>query len=179
MATLPTTAETIVYADVSVGLCANYNSLGALFGRRVIPPASPMTIAIVTDSLRWASDGGAVDAEQLRQMRNYLLWLIGMFGMEARALVSGGGGGTVVPISGSNPSPIQFIVSASSYIPTGDSTKTVTTFVGFNLLFTRGGITQSTVNTEPSYYTWVVATGAFTCVPAAQEGELFQLYAIS
>jgi len=90
-----------------------------------------------------------------------------------------GGGGTVVPISGSNPTPIQFVVSSSSYIPTGDSTKTITTFIGFNLLFTRNGIPQSNLSSQPSYYNWTRATGAFECVPAAQEDELFQLYAIS
>ncbi len=184
MAAYPTVEETIVYGDVSVGLCANYQGEGVLWGSRVTPPASPMTIAIVTDALRWANeaneDGTIVVPEtEVRNIRNYLLWLIGMFGMEAKRIISGGGGGTVVPIAGSTPSPIQFVVSASSYIPTGDSTKTISSFIGYNLLFTRNGIPQSDVTSQPTYYEWNKTTGAFSINIAAQESELFQLYAIS
>lgn len=178
MAAYPTIAETIVYADISTGLCANYNASGALWGTRVIPPASPMTIAIVTDALRWGSSGGAQDAETLRNIRNYLLWLIGMFGMDAKRIVSGGGGGTVVPSPTiSRPIPLDFIVSATSVIATGATGATLSAFAGWNLQFDRGGITQNTTNVGDgsSYYGWVVASGTFSCSPALQEGELVRL----
>jgi hypothetical protein len=116
MAAYPTIPETIVYADISTGLCANYNAAGALWGKRVIPPASPMTIAIVTDALRWGSDGGAQDAETLRNIRNYLLWLIGMFGMDAKRIVNGGGGGSVVPGGG-----VGYIYTENSVTISADS----------------------------------------------------------
>lgn len=99
MSALATTQETIDYAKFSIGLCANYNSAGVLWGAR-LTPRSPVTIAIVTDALEWALDGGAVDTVDLRQMANYLTWLIGKFGMEAKYIISGGGGGVVVPPSG-------------------------------------------------------------------------------
>jgi len=178
MAAYPTIPETIVYADISTGLCANYNSEGALWGARVIPICSPVTIAIVTDALRWGAAGGAQDAETLRNMRNYLLWLIGMFGMDAKRIVSGGGGGTVVPSPVVNrPDPLDFVVSSTSIIPTGGTGLSIPAFVGWNLDFDRGGIAQNTTNIGDgsSYYSWTRATGIFACFPALSEGELVRL----
>lgn len=97
MAAQPSISETIEYADVAIGLCANDNALGTLFGKRLTAPSSPVTQAIVCDALRWARDGGVVAAGQLRQMANYLLWLINPYGLTAKQLISGGGGGTVIP----------------------------------------------------------------------------------
>lgn len=97
MAALPTINEAIQYADVAIGLCANDNAAGSLWGKRLTAPSSPVTQAIVCDALRWARDGGAVAATQLRQMANYLLWLINPYGLTAKQLISGGGGGTVIP----------------------------------------------------------------------------------
>lgn len=100
MAALPTIPETITYADISVGLSANYQGEGVLWGRRVQPVCSPITLAIVTDALRWGNSGGAQTAELLRNIRNYLVWLMNPFGMEAQAIIAGGGGGSVVPGGG-------------------------------------------------------------------------------
>lgn len=117
MAALPTIPDTIIYADLSVGLSANYQSAGVLWGRRVQPVCSPVTLAIVNDALRWGSDGGATDAETLRLMRNYVVWLMNPFGMTAQAIYAGGGGGSVVPGSGGG-----YIYTELSVTITADAT---------------------------------------------------------
>lgn len=177
MAAQPTIAETLDYADLSIGLCANDNSKGALFGKRKTAPSSPVTQAIVTDALRWAYDGGAVAAADLRQMANYLFWLINPYQLTAQNLINGGGGGSVVPSGAARPLPLDFTVSASSVIPTGSSGLSIPAYAGWNLNFARGGIAQNTTNVGDgsSYYGWDRDTYTFTCSPAAGEGELFRL----
>lgn len=178
MATLLSIPVIIAIGNTSVYLCDNNNSKGALFGIRLSSPKSSIEIAMSNDALRWGYEGDPTD-DTLRGTANYLLWMCGKYGQQAQYIISGAGGGTVIPITGATPSPIQFIVDAStSYMVDGQSTKTVTTFIGFNLLFTRGGITQSTVTSEPSFYNWDKAAGLFTITPSANTGELFQIYAI-
>jgi hypothetical protein len=179
MATLLTIPVIISVGDVSIYLSDTDNAKGALFGRRLSSPKSSVEIAMATDSLRWGYEGNPA-ASTLRETANYCLWLYGKYGQQAQYIISGTGGGSVIPIPGGNlPLPIQFIVSSSSYMVTGQSSKTISSFVGFNLLFARGSQSQSTINTEPTWYSWDRDTAAFTCTPAAQEGELYQFYAIS
>lgn len=178
MAAQPTPAETIEYADLAIGLCANDNAKGALFGKRKTAPSSPVTQAIVTDALRWSLAGGATTAVELRQMANYLLWLINPYGITAQYLIdNSSGGGTVVPGTATRPDPLDFIVSASSVLPTGSTGATIAAFAGWNLQFDRGGITQNTTNVGDgsSYYSWTRATGLFSCSPALQADELVRL----
>ena len=106
---------------------------------------------------------------------NYLLWLCGTFGSQAQYVISGTGGGSIVPVTPAA-NPIEFEVSPTSYIPDGDSTKVIASYIGYNLIFVRGGITQSTIDLGGSYFSWVKASGLFTCYPPAATGELFQLY---
>lgn len=178
MAALPTIAQTIDYVDVAIGLCANDNSTGALFGKRKTSPSSPQTQAIINDALRWAYEGGAETDETLREMANYIVWLTNPYFLRAKYIVSGGGGGgTVVPSGAARPDPLDFQVSASSVIPTGSSSLTINAFIGWNLNFDRGGLAQNTTNIGDgsSYYSWNRDTGLFTCSPAATADELFRL----
>ena len=164
--------------DVSVYLASNDNAEGSLFGKRLASPTSPVTIAYVTDALRWQNDGDPTDTT-LRQTANYLIWLCGKYGQQASYIISGTGGGSVIPIPPGNlPTPLQFYVSAITTVATGDTSVVLSSFVGFNLLFTRNGIPQSTINTEPSYYAWNPTTGVFSISPAAIVSELFQIYAL-
>jgi len=94
----PTIADTIEYGDVSTYLIGNNNSKGNLFGKRLSAPGSMVSVAMITDALRWGNDGGAQTTQNLRAMANYLLWLIGMFGQQAQAILEGSGGGSVTPI---------------------------------------------------------------------------------
>lgn len=178
MAAQPTISETIDYADLSIGLCANDNASGALWGKRKTAPSSPITQAIVTDALRWAYNGGAVAAADLRQMANYLLWLINPYGITAQYIINNtSGGGSVVPPSSTRPLPLDFVVSVSSVIPTGGSGLSIPAYAGWNLNFDRGGIAQNTTNVGDgsSYYGWDRDTYTFSCSPALGEGELVRL----
>lgn len=175
---LLTIPEVIEVGDVSVYLSGNDNSVGSLFGKRLASPISPVEIAMATDALRWGYEGDTTDTT-LRGVANYLVWMCGKYGLQGQGIISGTGGGTVVSVvTPSQPLPKQFIISGSSYIVDGQSSKTISDFIGYNLLFTRGGVAQSTIVTEPTYYSWDRNTGAFVCSPAAVTGELFQLYVI-
>lgn len=154
MAALPTISETIDIADLSLGYCANYNSDGALYGAR-LAPRSPVTIAIVTDALRWANDGGAESVTDLREIANYLIWLIGRFGMEAKATISGGGGGgSVVPATGANIYP--FIITSANFESDGVSYND-SRIIGDNLSLFIDEYNQQWL-TAPTYFVYT-ATG--------------------
>lgn len=165
--------EVIRIGRMSVPISAIDISEGNLFGER-LSVTSPQTIALVTDALNWQYEGDPSD-DTLRGVANYLTFLCGAYGLEAQYAISGTTGGAIVPIMGA-PNPIEFVVDGTSYIPNGSSTKIVSSFIGFNMIFARGGITQSTINTGGSYFTWTKSTGAFFCYPSASTGELFQLY---
>jgi hypothetical protein len=197
-------SDIIKLGDISVPLSSNYQVNGNLFGKRLAFTA-PITIAIVTDALRWQYEGFPTIGDNLatesedplitqnfnnivvstsenisaRGVANYLYWLCGKFALEAQFLITGAGGGTVIPIMpGSTPSPIEFEVTASSYMVNGQSTVTIPSFKGYNLLFVRNNVPQSIIDMGggSSYFSWNKVTGVFTCYPAATSGELFQLY---
>ncbi len=109
----------------------------------------------------------------------YLYALCGKYGLYAQAIILNPGttGGTVTTTA---PSPYQFMVDTStSFIIDGQSSKTITAFIGYNLIFVRGGITQNTTDDgSGSYYSWTRATGNFVCYPAATEDEIFGLFPI-
>lgn len=75
----------------------------------------------------------------------------------------------------SNIDPIEFRVSATSYIISGASSKIVTEFIGKNLDFIRNGLPQSILTDEPSYYTWNKVTGSLFIFPNSAEGEIFKI----
>lgn len=93
IATIP---EAILRGRMGIYLAANRNSLGALFGGR-LSNNSHVTIAIITDALDWGLTGSAQSDQSLREVTNYLVWLTGMFGQQAQAILNGGGGGSVIP----------------------------------------------------------------------------------
>lgn len=110
---------------------------------------------------------------------DFLYALCGKFGMQAQS-ISGDAGAiagvhstTVTP-----PNPLDFVVSGSSIIATGDASVNLSSFIGFNIEFVRGGITQNTTNIGGSYYTWVKSTGLFALSPAAEAGELLRISAV-
>ena len=71
--------------------------------------------------------------------------------------------------------PIEFRVSATSYIISGASSKIVTEFIGKNLDFIRNGLPQSILTDEPSYYTWNKVTGSLFIFPNSANGEIFKI----
>ena len=114
-----------------------------------------------------------------RGVADYLYWMCGKFALEGQYIITGTGGGSIIPINpGATPNPIEFEVTASSFIVSGQGSIVIPSFVGYNLLFVRNNIPQSTVNMGggSSYFSWSKITGQFVCYPAAVSGELFQLY---
>ena len=109
----------------------------------------------------------------------YLYALCGKYGLYAQAIIFNPGttGGT---ISRTSPLPYQFIVDAStSFMIDGQSSKTITAFIGYNLMFVRNGVTQNTTDDgSGSYYSWSKTTGSFVANPALNTGEVIGLFPI-
>jgi len=169
-----TVAQKITIAKISEYLTANAIEKGGLYAAG-IPLDLPQKLYAVRKSIEYTYDLDPTD-DTLTSTSNYLYSLC-RFSLEAQnvMLISGTVAGIIA--SGS-PNPYQFTVDGSSFIPTAGSSVTITSFINYNLLFVRGGITQSTVSTEPSYYSFDRTMGLLTIVPAAGAGELFQIYPV-
>ncbi len=171
-----TTQQKLDTASISEYLSAVSIKKKGLFGGGV-PLDLPEKIYKIRQSIDYWYSLDPTDTT-LIATGNYLLALCGLYGLEAQEIVTSAG--TVAPSSTtSTPLPLQFIVAASgtTFID-GDTSVTLTQFIGYNLLFARGGVAQSTVSTEPSYYSWSRATGVLTISPQAYTGELFQIYPV-
>lgn len=167
--------DIIEIAKVSEYLSANDIARGALFGPRKIP-ITPQVLYMERMAVEWMYNIDPND-DTLRLTANYLYSLCRGYNLQARNIVNAGSGGSVSPVSptATSPDPLIFNVDDNSAIPTGGSSLTIESFIGFNLQFSRGGIVQSTITSESSYYTWNKNTGEFTCSPAATVTELFIL----
>lgn len=172
---MATIAQIIQNGELSVPLAANYNSAGNLFGGRLAAPKSPVLIQMVTDALTWMVAGGNYTDAEEQSVANYLVWLCGKFGLEASGITGSGGSVTPITPGGISPSRMDFIVSSTSALATGTSSATLSIYEGREIDFIRGGISQSTVSTEPSYITWNRITSALTITPALVEGELISI----
>ena len=111
----------------------------------------------------------------LTSTANYLYALMGKYGMQAQAVTGIAGSVAGIISNVQSPLPLDFEVTASSIIADGENTKTFTAFIGCNIEFTRGGITQNTTNIGGSYYTWNKVTGEFFCYPNASLTELLRI----
>lgn len=173
---MPTVPQIIEIAKISQYLAAKDIAKGALFGQR-----KSTTTAIILycerKAVEWLYDLDPT-SETLTLTANYLYSLCRGYNLKAQS-ITGGGGSIVPPVPPSQPLPLQFIVAASgTTMINGDTSVTLTSFIGYNLLFSRGGIPQSTVSTEPTYYTWDRSSGIMTINIAAATGELFQIYPV-
>lgn len=181
MPTILPIADIIELGDISNYLALNYESKSGLYRPTVIKPTPPIIIAMVTDALRWGyNDGGGQNTDQsLRLVANYLYWLCGKFQLEAQRIMNGPGGGSVIPTpsGGGVPNPLDFYVSVSSTIATGETTVNFPQFIGYQVNFSRNETMQHTTPTTDgsTYYSWNAVTGDFTISQAAQEGERFRI----
>ena len=173
-----TVPQILDIAKISEYLARVDEAKGNLFGKRVAPNTA-MILYTERKAIQYIYDLDSSD-DNLTLTANYLYSLCRGYNLRAANIMNGGSGGSVSPVNPSTaPSPYQFIVDASTtFIINGQSSKTITDFIGFNLLFSRNGIPQSNITTEASYYTWDKATGVFTISPAAVTSELFQIFAI-
>ena len=130
-------------------------------------------------SLLVTSFAGGVDAYDngSRKVANYLYWMCGKFQIEAQFIIQGVGGGIVSVLDPfATPNPLEFSVDGSSVISDGESSATLTQFIGYNVLFVRNNVPQSTINNGGSYFSWNKTNGQFTINQSAYTGELFQIY---
>jgi len=173
-----TNAQIINVAKISQYLAAQDAAKGSLFGKRVSPNTARI-LYMERKAVEWMYDTDPTDST-LKLTCNYLYSLCRGYNLQAQNITSTGGSVSSVTVNPSNvPDPYEFIVSGSSFIATGASSKVITTFDGYSVLFVRNNIPQSTVDLGTgSYFSWDKNTQLFTCVPAASAGELFQIYPI-
>ena len=180
-----TPSEILQIGDVVIYVAANYTEMRhKLFGQTRILPQPPVQIHFTTDALRWGIEGGAESAESLQEVANYAYWMYCRFQLDAQMILSNLGGGSVVPTPAALsevPNPYDWIVTtfttAAMPLKAGDSMVTLSLFRGFNIEFTRGGLTQntSTFGDQTSYFQWNKNTGLFFIFPAAVENEIMRI----
>lgn len=172
-------SDILAIARISQYLAQNDIDKGDLFGARV-SPLTPKVLYVTRKSIEYIYDLDPSN-DDLRLTANYLYSLCRGYNLKAQGILSTSGGGSVSPINiETAPNPIQFEVSGSSLIATGATSGTISAFIGYNLIFVRGGVPQTTVNQGggATYYSWDKDLGLLTISPAATAGELFQLYPI-
>lgn len=171
MATVLSISNTVNIGRTSTYLSLNYVGKQVLFGGSVIRPTPPSLIGMATDALEWGI--GVQSDDSLRITANYLYWLCGKFQLQAQNIIFGPGGGSVIPTPSGGAgtlNDLDFVVSASSIIPTGGSTIMLDgqggrpDFRGYNINFARNGTVQYTTSPpfEATYYSWNKTTGEFS-----------------
>jgi hypothetical protein len=176
-----TVAEKIDIAKLSQYIATNAIQKSGLYGGGE-DLLLPRKLYCIRKNVEWLYDQDPTN-ETLIATSNYLLALCGKY--QFAALAAQNAGGSIVPISvGSGPNALDFIVSASSPIPTGGTTLYIPQFIGYNIIFARGGLVQYTTPQPGSavYYSWSSATGYLHLLPdpdgAATEGESFHIQPI-
>jgi len=171
-----TVANIIDVAKISQYLAVLDVEKGSLFGKRVVPETPQILSNEIFAVESWynlnPSDPSLIDTA------NYLYSLCRGYNLQAQQI--SGTGGVITPVNPTQiPNPYIFEVSATSIVPTGATSATLTAFIGFNVLFVRNGIPQSTLNLNgDSYFSWNKNLGLLTIHPAAIAGEVFQIYPI-
>lgn len=171
-----TIPEIIGYAQISQYLAVGDIKRKGLFGGG-IDLSLPNKMYNIRKSIEYWYSIDPTD-DTLTFTGNYLIAICGKYFLQAQSV--SGVAGSIAAISSLNaPDPLQFIVAASgtTFID-GQTSVTLSSFIGFNIVFVRGGITQSDVSTEPTYYNWDRSTGLLTINIAAGTGELFQIYPV-
>lgn len=170
-----TTSEIISYAKISQYLCAVEIMKKGLYAGG-IDIQLPNKIYNIRKSVEYWYDLDSTDTT-LVATGNYLQAICGKYFLQAQA-VEGVAGAIAVIHALSAPDPEEFVVAASgTFMVDGESTKTITDYIGYNLIFIRNNINQSTVDIGggTSYFSWDRDSGSFFCSPAAITSELFQL----
>lgn len=168
-------ADVPTIARISSALVVNYNARQAFFSPALAAPKSPVLIRMAADAMQWAIDGDNLTDAELRGLANYVIWLCNPFAMIAQGMIGAGGSTTTLPSGALRPARIDFVVSASSQFPTNSTGGSISSFIGYNLDFIRGGLAQSQVTTESTYFTWTRATGVLFISPALADGELISI----
>lgn len=174
---MPTVAEILNYAPTASYLAANAVDKAKLFNKNNLNPILPQQIYALYFILKEIYNRNPV-YDGLVPCANYLWEIMGRYGIQAQGIF--GSGGSVTPITPSLvPDPFDFIVDGSSLIPTGGSSVDLSAYgyIGFDIIFVRGGIPQSINNTGGYYYSYDNTTAILTLLGgAAQATESMQIY---
>lgn len=172
---MPTPSSSLAIAKLSQAYALIEIEKRGLFGGG-LDLDLPRKLYNIRKSVEWAYNKEP-STPSLQGTANYLFALCAPFNLKAEYTLGLAGSGTVTPVAPiTAPSPIEFVVSGSSLIPTGGSSIVISTFIGYNLLFVLNNVTQSQINTGGTYFTWNRLNGSFTCFGPANSGDLFQLY---
>ena len=170
-----TVAQILDIAKISQYIATLDIARGSFLGKRVVPE-TPQILYNERKAVEYWYNLDPSDSS-LVETSNYLYALCRGYNLQAQQIA--GTGGTISPVNPSQiPAPYDFEVTASSIIPAGASSATLSAFIGFNVLFVRNGIPQSTLNLGGSYYSWNKNLGLITISPAAVLSENFQIYPI-
>lgn len=170
-----TVAQIIDIAKISQFLATIDVAKGSFMGQRVVPE-TPQILYAERMAVEWMYNHDPSNSS-LTQTSNYLYSLCRGYNLEAQQI--SGTGGVITPVNPSEiPEPYDFEVTPTSIIPEGATSATLSAFIGFNILFVRNGIPQSTLNLGGSYYSWNKALGIITISPMAMASENFQIYPI-
>lgn len=171
-----TVSQILDVAKISMYLSTLDIEKGSLFGQRVVPE-TPQILANEIFGIEYWYNLDPSDPS-LIETSNYLYALCRGYNLQAQQI--SGTGGVISPVNPTQiPNPYIFEVSPTSIVPTGATSATLTAFIGFNVLFVRNGIPQSTLNLNgDSYFSWNKNLGLLTIHPAAIQNEVFQIYPI-
>lgn len=172
-----TVAEKLAIAEINGYMIVGAIEKGGLFASG-IDIDLPTKLRVIREGIQYKYDTDPSEST-LTQTSNYMLGLC-LYVAAAKNIT--GNGGTIAGVHpiGTPPNPYDFLVSGSSFIVTGATTKTITAFIGYNIQFSRGGIVQNTtdVGDGSTYYSWDKNTGTFVLSVAAGAGELFRILAV-
>jgi hypothetical protein len=175
---MPSVQRILQLAPVACYLASNRTAKGNLFGPPV-DPRLPIAIFMVHKILKKIYDlDPTYESLNQRNVADYLYELIQKYAFRAAAIVDNNAGGQIATqTSVIVQSPYDFEVTGTSFIATGETSVTISEFIGLNVNFRRGGVSQNTTNLGDgsSYYSWNIVTGVFTIYPAATAGELFRI----
>ena len=171
-----TITQILDFAKISQYIATIDIESGKFYGRRVVPE-TPQVLYNERKAVEYWYNLSPNDPS-LIETSNYLYSLCRGYNLQAQQIA--GTGGVITPVIPSQiPNPLIFEVSPTTVVPSGATSATITGFIGFNVLFVRNGIPQSTLNINgDSYFSWSKNLGLLTIHPAAITGEVFQIYPI-
>jgi len=169
---------TFVVNDNIITAYSRFDNASAMNGLSFVLDGSPPNNDLVFGLSLTDFTGGSTEYNNgSRIVANYLYWMCGKFQIEAQFIIQGVGGGIVNVLNPfATPNPLEFTVSESSVVPDGGSSVTITEFIGYNVLFFRNNVPQSTIDNGGSYFSWDKTYGQFSISQSAYSGELFQIY---
>ena len=170
-----TTQQVINIANSSCVYASNELS-GGKFHSSSLDKRLPSLIYAVRQGLEWLYELDPAH-EDILPISNYLISIC-KFSDKAEANM-GSGGALPIVLGTASPSALDWIISASSTpLATGETSVTLTQFIGYDINFIRGSLTQYTTNPGDgsTYYSWNKTSGLFTISSAASLGEQMRIF---